>query len=134
MTHTYAVLEVRPSTYEDVRKRLERAGYGHAFHDDGCIDMHGIGLQAIQLPEPPPLAGASTMKSFKHYQGGTYTLLMVARNSEQREELLAVYVSHQTQQIWVRPWLMFNEPIQWPDGVTRPRFVEMTSNDLAAAP
>jgi len=67
----------------------------------------------------------TTLKSYRHYKGGSYTLLMVARNSEARDELLAVYVSHRTQQVWARPWAMFNEPVTWPDGVSRPRFVEI---------
>lgn len=67
----------------------------------------------------------TTMKSYRHHRGGTYTVLAVARSSEARDELLAVYTSHQTQQVWVRPWSMFNEIVEWPDGVRRPRFVEM---------
>jgi hypothetical protein len=49
MTHTYALLEVLPSTFHDVRKRLEQADYGHAFHDN-AIDMHGIALTEIKRP------------------------------------------------------------------------------------
>lgn len=75
--------------------------------------------------------GNTTMKSYRHYKGGSYTLLMVARNSENREELLAVYVSHQTQQIWVRPWTMFNELVVWSDGVRRPRFTELSPAEPA---
>jgi hypothetical protein len=67
------------------------------------------------------------LRSYRHYKGGTYTLLAVARNSEQRDELVAVYVSHQTQAVWVRPWAMFVEPVRWPDGEIRPRFTEMPS-------
>lgn len=48
-THTYAILEVSPKTYAEVRKLLEDAGYGHAFHrgnnDDEVIDMNGLALQ-----------------------------------------------------------------------------------------
>lgn len=50
MTHTYALLEVLPSTWRDVRKRLEQADYDHAFHDN-AIDMHGIAL--IEMHRPP---------------------------------------------------------------------------------
>lgn len=65
------------------------------------------------------------LTAYRHYKGGTYTLLYVARSSEKRNELLAVYVSHQTQVVWVRPWAMFNEVVMWPDGTPRPRFCEM---------
>lgn len=67
----------------------------------------------------------ATLKSYRHYKGGTYTLLHVARASEARDMFLAVYVSHQTQVIWVRPLEMFRQPMRWPDGEIRPRFCEM---------
>lgn len=47
-THTYATLEVSKAAYDEIRKKLEDAGYQHAFHEDGLIDMHGIAL----TPEP----------------------------------------------------------------------------------
>ncbi len=68
-----------------------------------------------------PTTGA--LQSFRHYKGHTVTLLYVARNSEQRDQELAVYVSHLRKQVWVRPWEMFTEEVEWPDGVRRPRFV-----------
>lgn len=72
------------------------------------------------------------LKSYRHYKGGTYTLLHVARDSESRDELFAVYVSHQTQVVWVRPWRMFNEPVRWPDGEIRRRFEEMPREVVTA--
>jgi hypothetical protein len=51
-TRTYAILEVEPEIYNKIRKLLEDAGYGHAFHrgnnDLEVIDMHGIALQATE--------------------------------------------------------------------------------------
>lgn len=44
-THTYAVLEVTPMAYVEIRRALQKAGYDHAFNGDE-IDMHGIGLRA----------------------------------------------------------------------------------------
>lgn len=51
MTHTYAILDVSPEAYAEIRAKLEEAGYQHAFHTrvrDGeeVIDMHGIALRA----------------------------------------------------------------------------------------
>lgn len=70
------------------------------------------------------------LPSYRHYKGGTYTLLYVARNSEQRDQELAVYTSHARQQIWVRPWddpdCGFTNEVEWPDGVRRPRFTLIT--------
>lgn len=74
----------------------------------------------------------TSLQSYRHYKGSTYTLLYVARLSEARDEQVAVYVSHARQSVWVRPWAMFNELVQWPDGVQRPRFtpIEDAPNDL----
>ena len=44
-THTYAVLELSPAAYSEIREKLAAAGYQHAFHDD-LIDMQGIAVAA----------------------------------------------------------------------------------------
>jgi hypothetical protein len=60
MTHTYAVLEVSPAAYAEIREKLDAAGYDHAFDSHSgaeVIDMHGIALRAeVKLPPiaPPP--------------------------------------------------------------------------------
>lgn len=49
MTHTYAVLEVSDAAYQEIRRKLEAAGYQQAFHgksDEEVIDMHGIALKS----------------------------------------------------------------------------------------
>ncbi len=60
-THTYAVLEVSPEAFREIRAKLEAADYHHAIHenaDDGpTIDMHGIGL-AVERQVPSASAGA----------------------------------------------------------------------------
>lgn len=47
-TYTYAVLEVSKAAYDEIRAKLEAAGYQHAFHSDSdhpeLIDMNGIAL------------------------------------------------------------------------------------------
>lgn len=53
-THTYAVLDVSPAAYGEIRAKLEAADYQHAFHqtDAGMvIDMHGI---ALRIQDGPP--------------------------------------------------------------------------------
>lgn len=47
-THTFALIEVSPSTYLDIRRRLGNAGYQDQIHDDDVLDMHGIGIR----PQP----------------------------------------------------------------------------------
>ncbi len=46
-TRTYAILELSPDAYMEIRNALEAAGYSHCFtQSDGqeVIDMSGIGL------------------------------------------------------------------------------------------
>lgn len=50
-THTYAVLDVTPMAWAEIRRGLEKAGYEHAFDGD-VIDMHGIGLKALKASSP----------------------------------------------------------------------------------
>lgn len=45
-THTYAVLDISQEAYDEIRAKLEEAGYQHAFMPDGEIDMHGIAVSA----------------------------------------------------------------------------------------
>lgn len=44
VTHSYATLAVSPAAYEEIKKLLLEADYGHAINSDGEIDMHGIAL------------------------------------------------------------------------------------------
>lgn len=48
MTHTVATMEVSPLVFEEIKAKLQAAGYDHAILDeDGSqlIDMTGIGLE-----------------------------------------------------------------------------------------
>lgn len=53
MTHTFAELEISDTAYNEIRSKLESAGYEHAFMDDGAIDMHGIGVKKKAKPPEP---------------------------------------------------------------------------------
>lgn len=63
MTYTYVLLPVSEACYEEIRKKLEDAGYAHCFHPNpGApasprIDMHGIALvpevEMISEDNPP---------------------------------------------------------------------------------
>lgn len=46
-THTYVILEVSQQTYDEIKRKLEKAGYHHTFMPDGEIDMHGIAVKAV---------------------------------------------------------------------------------------
>jgi hypothetical protein len=49
-TYTYALLEISQAAYDEIKAKLESAGYSDQFHeDDGqiAIDMHGIAVVPI---------------------------------------------------------------------------------------
>jgi len=56
MTHTYALMQVSPSSFEEIARLLKDAGYSHAFVDD-ALDMHGLALikgPAAKVTDPCP--------------------------------------------------------------------------------
>lgn len=68
--------------------------------------------------------------TWKHYKGGTYTLLAVAETHEHTGERDCVYVSHTNGKIFTRPLQRdsraqdsWNDLVVWPDGERRSRFV-----------
>jgi hypothetical protein len=47
-THTFATLGLSNGAFNEIKSKLEAAGYGHAFiqqDDELVIDMHGIGVK-----------------------------------------------------------------------------------------
>ena len=59
---------------------------------------------------------------YRHYKGGEYTVLGVARSSE-TDELLVVYrPEYGERDLWVRPQSMFAEFVETQRGL-EPRFV-----------
>ena len=50
MTYTVVIMEVSQQAYDEIRAKLEEAGYQHAIHDEpdkewsNRLDMHGIAL------------------------------------------------------------------------------------------
>lgn len=59
-THTFAELEVSPGLYDEIRHKLEQAGYQHAIREDGTIDMQGIGLTRAAEADDPEIAWGET--------------------------------------------------------------------------
>lgn len=58
---------------------------------------------------------------YRHYKGGEYELIDIARHSE-TEELMAVYRPlYGDQELWVRPLVMFQETVEV-EGETISRF------------
>lgn len=55
MTYTYAILEISSSAYNEIKEKLEKAGYQDQFHEDKgsvVIDMHGIALKSDSARKP----------------------------------------------------------------------------------
>ncbi|MCM1260947.1 MAG: DUF1653 domain-containing protein [Prevotella sp.] len=57
---------------------------------------------------------------YRHFKGGLYEVIGIARHSETLEELV-IYRSLQDQSFWVRPLSMWNERIE-KEGKTYVRF------------
>lgn len=52
-THTFAVLELSPAAFNEIKTKLEAAGYQHVFikeDEELTIDMHGIGVKEERKP------------------------------------------------------------------------------------
>jgi hypothetical protein len=79
-------------------------------------------MSSVPSREAPTLAKAPPRPGlYRHFKGGRYELLNVARHSETKE-LLAVYKSVEDQEtIWVRPLEMFTELVDHA-GAKLPRF------------
>jgi hypothetical protein len=77
------------------------------------------------MHEPlPPLSGAAQALrrgTYRHYKGGEYRVLGVARHSEDLAQELVVYVSSETGALWARPLAMFLEEVEH-GGRRVPRF------------
>lgn len=58
---------------------------------------------------------------YRHYKGNLYHVIEVARHSETREELVVYRALYGDFGLWVRPFAMFIEQVQF-DGQTIPRF------------
>jgi len=50
--------------------------------------------------------------TYKHFKGGLYEALFLAKNSENPKEDLVVYKSLENGQVWVRPAKMFFEEVK----------------------
>ena len=55
MTYTYAILDVSQRTYDEIRAKLNAAGWQQAIHEydaDEVLDMHGIALRVDSQQVP----------------------------------------------------------------------------------
>jgi len=73
-------------------------------------------MQDTDLAPLPP----TPLGRYRHYKGGEYEVIGVARHSETHEPLV-VYRPLYASSWWVRPHAMFFDDVSV-DGVVRPRF------------
>jgi hypothetical protein len=64
---------------------------------------------------------ATLFGRYRHYKGGDYEVIGVARHSETQEPLVVYRPLYNDSSWWVRPHAMFFETVVV-DGVSRPRF------------
>lgn len=74
MTYTYVLMDVSPTTYEEIKKKLLDAGYQHALHEDRhgdgvVLDMHGI---ALRLDKDAKFSCCGGRPSKGHHKGCIY--------------------------------------------------------------
>jgi len=74
------------------------------------------------LPPLPTL----TLGRYRHYKGGLYEVLGTARHSETLEPVVLYRALYGRQELWVRPFAMFEEMVTV-DGVTRRRFAPVSA-------
>jgi hypothetical protein len=77
-------------------------------------------VTASDLPPLPPTPPGR----YRHYKGGEYEVIGVARHSETQEPLVVYRPLYNESGWWVRPHAMFFEQIEV-DGKVRPRFARI---------
>ena len=73
----------------------------------------------------PPLPSIP-LGRYRHYKGGEYEVIGVARHSETLEPLVLYRPLYNDSGLWVRPYEMFVESLQV-DGKVSPRFSLVTA-------
>lgn len=69
------------------------------------------------LPPLPP----TPLGRYRHYKGGEYEVIAVARHSETLQAMVVYRPLYNNTGWWLRPHAMFFEMV-WVDGVQRARF------------
>jgi hypothetical protein len=75
------------------------------------------------MSDLPPLPPAPPGR-YRHYKGGEYELVGVARHSETLEPLVVYRPLYNATGLWVRPYAMFFESVTI-NGVVQRRFAPM---------
>ncbi len=76
------------------------------------------------MADPLPPLPQIHLGRYRHYKGGEYEVIGVARHSETLETLVAYRPLYNETGWWVRPYAMFFGEVDI-DGVCQPRFVRV---------
>jgi hypothetical protein len=79
-------------------------------------------LAARELPTLP----AAILGRYRHYKGGEYEVIGIARHSETLEPLVVYRPLYNETGLWVRPYEMFFEILE-AEGRRQPRFEKITA-------
>jgi hypothetical protein len=85
----------------------------------------------MAMMSEPLLAEVPKPGRYRHFKGGEYELLSVARHTETDELLVVYYSVDAPERIWVRPLEMFVEPVG--GGAQIPRFQPTASYETGVA-
>lgn len=78
------------------------------------------------MTDLPPLPVAPPGR-YRHYKGGEYEVVGVARHSESLEPLVVYRPLYNASGLWVRPYAMFFGDVEI-DGRIQPRFERVAEN------
>lgn len=73
-----------------------------------------------------PALPAPRLGRYRHYRGGDYEVIGVARHSETLEPLVLYRLLYNQTGLWVRPYDMFFEQVEV-DGQLQPRFTQISA-------
>jgi hypothetical protein len=79
-----------------------------------------------------PLLPLLPLGRYRHYKGGEYQVLGVARHSETLEPLVIYRPLYNQSGIWVRPFTMFLEQVEV-NGHPQPRFALLQEADNSSS-
>ena len=76
-----------------------------------------------------PVLPSISLGRYRHYKGGEYEVLGIARHSETLEPMIIYRPLYNQTGIWVRPYAMFFEHVDV-NGQFQPRFALLRESDL----
>ena len=79
-----------------------------------------------------PLLPSIPLGRYRHYKGGEYEVLAVARHSETLEPMVIYRPLYNQSGLWIRPYVMFIEQVEV-DGQLKPRFILLQDPDYSAS-